>query len=121
VPQIESRPSKIIADLDSRRIQIDWADGHASIYEFTYLRRNCPCASCQPWKEGLGPIGQISEAARRATGDLRRVADIGQVGNYALSFNWTDGHGSGIYSFDYLRALCPCPDHVGPAGIEQEQ
>ncbi len=93
-------------------MQINWADGHSSIYELTYLRRECPCAACQPWKEGLGPIGVKSESARNAVGELRRVEDVSQVGAYALNFQWTDGHDSGIYSFEYLRSLCPCEEHA---------
>jgi DUF971 family protein len=32
------------------------------------------------------------------------------VGQYALQFEWSDGHHTGIYSFEYLRELCPCPE-----------
>jgi len=45
---------------------------------------------------------------------------IEPVGNYGLSFLWSDGHGSGIYRFEYLRQLCPCPvckpEESGPGG-----
>jgi DUF971 family protein len=37
------------------------------------------------------------------------------VGNYALHFDWSDGHTTGIYSFDYLRRICPCPACSGAA------
>ena len=30
------------------------------------------------------------------------------VGNYAIRIQWSDGHGSGIYSFEHLRNICPC-------------
>lgn len=30
------------------------------------------------------------------------------VGRYALQIFWNDSHSTGIYSFDYLRGLCPC-------------
>jgi DUF971 family protein len=30
------------------------------------------------------------------------------IGRYALGITWSDGHATGIYSFDYLRELCPC-------------
>jgi len=32
------------------------------------------------------------------------------VGRYALQIYWSDGHSSGIYTFDYLRGLCPCTE-----------
>jgi DUF971 family protein len=37
------------------------------------------------------------------------------VGNYALHFEWSDGHTTGIYSFDYLRRICPCATCAGGA------
>jgi len=30
------------------------------------------------------------------------------VGNYAIQIEFTDGHNTGIYSYDYLRTICPC-------------
>jgi DUF971 family protein len=30
------------------------------------------------------------------------------VGRYALNFQWSDGHGEGIYTFDFLRGICQC-------------
>jgi DUF971 family protein len=34
---------------------------------------------------------------------------IQPVGNYAISIAFSDGHATGIYRFEYLRDLCPCP------------
>jgi DUF971 family protein len=31
------------------------------------------------------------------------------VGRYAIRFHWSDGHSTGIYTFEHLRELCPCP------------
>jgi DUF971 family protein len=36
------------------------------------------------------------------------VASARTVGQYALHFDWSDGHTTGIYSYDYLRRICPC-------------
>ena len=35
------------------------------------------------------------------------------VGNYALTLLFSDGHSTGIYSFEYLRRECPCKDCAG--------
>jgi hypothetical protein len=40
------------------------------------------------------------------------------VGNYALSFAWSDGHQTGIYTFGHLRDLCPCPQCL-PGGLAE--
>jgi DUF971 family protein len=84
-------------------VRITWDDGHMGDYPEDYLRGYCPCALCQ----GHG-------ATRRfiAVPDAKLVG-IGAVGNYALEFRWHDGHSTGIYSYDYLRALCPCPACAG--------
>ena len=33
-----------------------------------------------------------------------------QVGSYAIQINFSDGHSTGIFSYDYLRSNCPCPE-----------
>ena len=32
------------------------------------------------------------------------------VGNYAVQISFTDGHSTGIYSYDHLRTICPCAE-----------
>jgi DUF971 family protein len=39
---------------------------------------------------------------------LIQVTGAAQIGHYAIQFNWNDGHTTGIYSFTYLREICPC-------------
>jgi len=36
-----------------------------------------------------------------------RAQSATQVGNYAIQINFTDGHSTGIFSYDYLRLMCP--------------
>jgi DUF971 family protein len=38
-----------------------------------------------------------------------KMISVEEVGHYAIRIAWSDGHGSGIYSFDHLRKICPCP------------
>jgi DUF971 family protein len=83
-----------------RTTEIDWADGHQSRYPHAQLRGYCPCAGCQ------GHSGEIRYL--ETTNAQLELDDIEPVGGYALTFKWFDGHASGIYSFRYLRALCPC-------------
>ena len=47
-------------------------------------------------------------------------ASIAPVGNYAISFAWTDGHSTGIYRFDFLRQICPCDECRGKRQEEAE-
>ncbi len=93
--------------------EIDWGDGHKGIYPHTILRGYCPCAGCQ------GHEGTI--AFIEPTGDIQTELDqIDPVGNYALRLVWFDGHGSGLYSYRYLRALCHC-DECRPGSMKDER
>ena len=83
---------------------IRWNDGHESIYACDYLRKNCRCAGCIDEMSGktlLDP-NQISP-------DIHPVQVTG-VGRYGIRINWSDRHNTGIYSFHYLRQICPCHD-----------
>ena len=39
-----------------------------------------------------------------------KMLNVEPVGGYAIRVDWSDGHGSGIYSFDYLRSICSCAE-----------
>ena len=92
---------------EARVLQIEWSDAHVSEYPFAYLRGWCPCAACQ----GHGGERRFVHA----DSDLARV---NPVGRYALNPVWRDGHESGIYSYQYLRELCPCPACGSPGAPE---
>lgn len=87
-----------------RQLRLTWSDGHVGAYDYDYLRGWCPCAMCQGH--------QVVELTFHPPAAPVEPARIAPVGNYGLSFAWSDGHGSGIYRFDYLLALCPCPVHT---------
>jgi DUF971 family protein len=89
-----------------------WNDGHVGSYPSWYLRERCPCASCV---DELSGIRRIEPGTIPST--LERISVV-PVGNYALNFGWSDGHSTGIYTFDYLREICPCPQCL-PHGLEE--
>jgi DUF971 family protein len=91
-----------IKKIGSRRLEMTWADGHTSLYQAGYLRERCQCAQCvDEW------TGQKYVAPGSVSPALEMVG-VEIVGQYALTFTWSDGHRTGIYSFQYLRQLCPC-------------
>jgi DUF971 family protein len=100
------KPLAIRSPRGARATEIDWADGHKSVYPHDVLRGYCPCAGCQ------GHSGEI--AFFETKGDQQQLDEIQSVGGYALALTWFDGHASGIYSFKYLRALCQCPQCSSP-------
>ncbi len=101
-----------IAISKSKGIQIDWKDGHRSEYSLAYLRDECPCAVCTG-AHGTEPQKTNYSAAPAAnpfqmyTPKLKML-NVEAVGHYAIRIDWSDGHGSGIYSFDHLRKICGC-------------
>lgn len=83
------------------RVRVTWDDGHVGEYPQAYLRGYCPCAMCQGHDAAAGKkFVSVPDA---------KLREILAVGNYAIEFRWEDGHSTGIYTFDYLRSLCPCP------------
>jgi DUF971 family protein len=91
------------------QLTIDWSDGHRSVYTWTHLRDNCPCAGCK------GEFGQppdpfrILTASELAPKPPLAPVEISPVGNYAYKIVWNDGHDTGLFTLEYLRQLCECP------------
>lgn len=92
-------------------MDITWSDAHTSHYDFAYLRENCPCATCREESDKHGKFGAKPAADSSALPIFKpritaRAATA--VGNYAIQIEFTDGHSTGIFSFDHLREICPC-------------
>ena len=68
----------------------------------------CPCAGCQ----GHGTFKIEFQQPVRSV----EPTSIEAVGNYGISFLWSDGHATGIYRYDFLRAICPCGECVTARG-----
>ena len=83
-------------------LAIAWNDGKESFFNLETLRRVCPCAACGGEPDVLGNVlrPQVSYTEKSF-----HLAGFDLVGSYALQPRWADGHGSGIYSFTYLRRL----------------
>jgi DUF971 family protein len=95
-------------------VDIAWADSHRSHYDFAYLREQCPCAMCNDErlkKQDLAAHAtSISTAALPMFKPRPGARAAKSVGNYALQIDFSDGHTTGIYSYDYLRSICPCSE-----------
>jgi DUF971 family protein len=102
----------LVKRVSPKQTDITWNDGHFGSYPSWYLRENCMCAACVEEFTGQRKVGHGNIPA-----SIERV-NVSPVGNYALQFAWSDGHETGIYSFEYLRDLCPCPQ-CRPEGIEE--
>jgi len=88
------------------KVTVQWSDGHFSAYAYHYLRDKCPCATCG----GAGLPKQASSPFPMLGVKPLKPERAELVGRYAMQIYWNDRHSSGIYSFDYLRQICPCPE-----------
>lgn len=85
-------------------VRIDWDQaGHTGFFPARWLRLACPCAAC------------VDEVSGRPLLDPAAVPEdvkptrLALVGAYGIRVTWSDGHGTGIFTFERLRATCPCP------------
>jgi ATP-binding protein involved in chromosome partitioning len=88
-----------LAQQGADRLRIDWRDGHTSVYPVRALRIACRCARCVEELTGR-PLLRAEDVPE----DVRPLR-ITPVGRYAVQFHWSDGHDTGIYTFEYLRQL----------------
>jgi DUF971 family protein len=88
---------------EKTKLYIIWNDGSESKISLRYLREECPCASCK----GETVLFETIRPAKVEINspDMITIANIQTVGDYAIQIFWKDGHGSGIYSWDYLLLL----------------
>jgi DUF971 family protein len=83
-------------------VAIGWDDGAESYFTFEKLRAASPSASNMGERDIFGT--QYGGGGSKKF-DGVQVVGWERVGNYAIRFDFSDGHNSGLYSFDYLRAL----------------
>jgi len=95
-------------------LDITWADGHRSHYDFAYLREECPCAMCDDERRKKQDFSAHASGASSTALPMFKPRPTARaakaVGNYALSIDFSDGHSTGIYSYDFLRSICPCEE-----------
>ena len=85
-------------------LSVAWDDGSTDVYPLSLLRKRCPCAQCGADARDRGP-----SFIPLFTRDALTLAAVTPVGTYAIQFSWKDGHGTGIYTYDYLKEIAPAP------------
>jgi len=94
---------RVIQRSDPARLAIEWVDGHTTVYAASVLRRLCPCAECVNEVTGQRMLDPQSVPDGLTQSDLRLV------GNYAVALRFSDGHQTGIFTFEFLRENDPAP------------
>jgi len=93
-------PSSI--QLIGSEVAIAWSDGAESFFSGERLRAASPSAETQGERDVLGQ--QYGGQGPRTFPGVK-VLGWERVGNYAYRFEFSDGHRTGLYSYDYLRKL----------------
>lgn len=81
-------------------LEIEWPSGATHRLPFKLLRGRCPCASCVDEFTGIRTLDVNSIP------DDIYPTDVQLSGNYAMKFTWSDGHDTGIYTWEHLGRLC---------------
>lgn len=84
-------------------LAVKWDDGSESYVPLEKLRRGCPCAGCKGEVDVLGQLHKGPQAVLTAA--AFKLTRIDHVGGYALQPVWADGHATGLFTYDYVRAL----------------
>lgn len=95
-------PKDLKVKIAEQRLVIEWKDGKLSEFSLAQLRSVCPCATCRTEREQ-----QASNPLRILKADPTgvRVTNARLVGSYAIQFDYSDGHNTGIFDFRFLRSL----------------
>ena len=97
-PQSESpQPTALTVHQASRVLEVAYSDGKVFRLPFELLRVYSPSAEVQ----GHGPGQEVLQTGKREVG----ITDLATVGHYAVQPRFSDGHDTGIFSWDYLYKL----------------
>jgi DUF971 family protein len=99
-------PTSYELDEDHALLRLSWSDGHESLLSYEALRRACPCA----WCSGEAGFAGNMSAATPLTPEMVTLYELVMVGRYGLTPIWGDGHKTGIYTYERLRAMCECDE-----------
>jgi len=94
-------PKDVKALSDTSCLQITWQDDRVVRFPFVKLRASCGCANCVHEFTGEQLLDPTTIP------DDIKIEQMALAGNYALKIVWSDGHSSGIFTWQRLRDLAP--------------
>lgn len=95
---MQLRPVRLY--LNENVLHIDWNDGTTTRHSSIVLRRRCPCAGCQGHNAHQAVPAEVPNVDPEV-----RIVRVAPAGNYGYHIDFSDGHGTGIYTLELLRAL----------------
>ena len=108
-------PTAIRAHQEAGVLELCWPTEGEFRLPYKYVRGECPCASCiEEWTgRRLLDLDSIPESIR--------PLKMSPTGNYAVKIEWSDGHSTGLYTWDQLRALCLRFGRDGQQGMMRDE
>lgn len=90
-----------------RGMTVQWADGSGSYYSAAYLRRMSPSADVRELRRAMSrnPLTVLPDLG--GVGGALEIEGAELVGHYAIRIRFSDGHSTGIYTWEYLREIDP--------------
>lgn len=101
------KPTAITLNKKEHVLEISWSDGKTCRYPLSNLREACPCVECRGGHMFMGPQFAPENILKLTPTRSYELTELNPVGNYALQPVWDDGHDTGIYTWDYLKLICP--------------
>lgn len=98
------RPTKLDVTED-RALVIEWSDGRRRRYTFRELREGCRCATCREKRAQAAEPATALPILSPAETQPIQILGMKPVGNYAYSIAFSDGHNTGIYTFEHLGEM----------------
>ncbi len=90
---------------DENRLLITFSDNVTKAYRVRELRDACPCATCRE-KRSAPPADPFAlPLLSKVELEPLRINGMKPVGNYAYTISFSDGHDTGIFTFELLREL----------------
>ena len=99
-PPVSSSPAALA--VVGNELALAWSDGTEQYFSLRVLREACPCAVCEGEPDVMGNKVVLK---KQLTAESFLLKKYEFVGGYGIQFFWGDGHGSGIYAFQYLKRL----------------
>lgn len=100
IPRESELFPRIVEPFDQQNLKLTWSDGQCFSIPYAELRFQCPCAACVDEHTGRRII------ERSTVSNEIKPTGVSTIGRYALQFNWSDGHSTGMYHYDRLREIC---------------
>ena len=92
-------PTNIRALQSEQILELTWEGNRVSNLPYRYVRGECPCASCRDEWTGVRILDPNAVAP-----DIK-LEGMEPIGSYAVRFAWSDGHSSGLYTWETLQRL----------------